>query len=207
MNIPRTHQVLAMAATLALAVGCMSQSSRFYTLNSTATRNAAPPVNIGIEVGPVTIPRVVDRPQLTLQVAPNRLEIAEFDRWAAPLNDSIARVIAADLAVQLGTTCAATSSLTHTTPTVQVAIDIQRFESQRDAAHMQGSVLIDATWLIRRADGSTVQAGCTQASEPVSGEGFEAFAAAHSRALAQISGDIAAAIRANFLPAKNAPQG
>jgi hypothetical protein len=33
------------------------------------------------------------------------------------------------------------------------------------------------------------------ASEPVTGNGFDALAAAHSRALARVSGDIAAAIR------------
>ena len=54
-------------------------------------------------VGPVSIPAEVDRPQFTVQVAPNRVAIDEFNRWAAPLNENIARVVAGDLAALLGT--------------------------------------------------------------------------------------------------------
>jgi ABC-type uncharacterized transport system auxiliary subunit len=50
--------------------------------------------------------------------------------------------------------------------------------------------------VVHKSAGGTAQSGRTIASEPVSGNGFDALAAAHSRALAKVSGDIAAAIRA-----------
>ena len=56
-----------------------------------------------VMVGPVSIPAAVDQPQFVVQVASNRVEIDEFNRWDAPLNDSIARAVAGDLTVLLGT--------------------------------------------------------------------------------------------------------
>ena len=47
-----------------------------------------------------------------------------------------------------------------------------------------------------QAAGGPNSLGTHVAREPVQGDGFDALAAAHSRALAQLSGDIAAAIRA-----------
>ena len=44
---------------------------------------------------------------------------------------------------------------------------------------------------------ATTRSGRTVAREAVQGEGFDALAAAHSRALAKMSADIAAAIRAS----------
>jgi hypothetical protein len=41
-----------------------------------------------------------------------------------------------------------------------------------------------------------VRSGRTVAREPAQGDGFDALAAAHSRALAKVSSDIATAIRA-----------
>jgi hypothetical protein len=51
-------------------------------------------------------------------------------------------------------------------------------------------------WVVCFPAGATAQSGRTIASEPVSDESYDALAAAHSRALAKVSSDIAAAIRA-----------
>ena len=100
----RISRLLSIALVAAVAAGCASSPpTRFYTLSSTASADGAPPVHGGILVGPVTIPAAVDRPQFVVQVAPNQVEIEDFDRWAAPLDDSIGRVVAGDLAVLLGT--------------------------------------------------------------------------------------------------------
>jgi uncharacterized lipoprotein YmbA len=48
-------------------------------------------------VGPVSVPASVDQPEFVVQVAPNRVEVDEFNRWATPLNDAIAQVVAGDL--------------------------------------------------------------------------------------------------------------
>lgn len=185
-----TH-FIAFAIIATAAAGCASAPSRFYTLNSTATGDGSPDANYAVAVGPVTVPASVDHPQFTVQVAPNRVEVDEFNRWAGPLDDNIAQVIAGDLAVLLGTPQVATVPLANFKPAYQVTIDVQRFESVPGK-----SVLVEAVWVVHKSAGGTAQSGRTVASEPVSGNGFDALAAAHSRALAKVSGDIAAAIRA-----------
>jgi uncharacterized lipoprotein YmbA len=188
----RIGYLISIVFIAATAAGCSTSApSRFYALDSTATADSTPATHVAIMVGPVTIPASVDQPEFVVQVAPNRVEVDEFNRWVAPLNDAIARAVAGNLVVLLGTPQVATAQLANFAPDYAVTIDVQRFESiQGDAA------LVEAVWTVRKtADGET-RSGRTVAHEPVQGQGFDALAAAHSRAIAKLSVDIAAAIRA-----------
>jgi uncharacterized lipoprotein YmbA len=175
------------------SVGCgPSATARFYTLNSTATAQGAPATSYAVVVGPVSIPGAVDRPQFVVQVTQNRVVIEEFNRWAAPLDEGIARVVAGDLTVLLGTSQVTTVPLPPGfIPAYQVTIGVERFESVPGKG-----VLVDASWVVRRSAGGSARMGRTVASDTAEGEGFDTLAAAHSRALAKVSGDIAVAIRA-----------
>ena len=128
---------------------------------------------------------------MVLQVASNRVELDEFDRWAAPLNDSIARAVAGNLAVLLGTPDVAVAPMANFRPTYTVAIEVQRFEATRGTG-----TLLDALWTVSPTAGGAARPGRTVARETVTGDGVDALAAAHSSAIAQMSGEIAAAIRA-----------
>ena len=174
-----------------IAAGCATAPSRFYTLDATATPDGSPPAPYAVLVGPVSVPASVDRPEFVVQVAPNRVDIDEFNRWAAPLNDSIARAVAGDLAVLLGTPDVTAGPLANFKPTYRVTLDVQRFESIQGQA-----VLVEAVWAVHKTAGGDTRSGRTIAREPVQGDSFDALAAAHSRALAKVSSDIAAAIRA-----------
>jgi len=190
------HITHLLVITIAVSVAsCASAPSRFYTLNSTVTGEGAPAANYGVVVGPVSVPAVVDRPQFAVQVAANRVELDEFNRWAAPLSDNIARVVTEDLVVLLGTPHVATAPLANFDATYRVTIDVQRFESLRSVARQNEAVLIEAVWVVRKASGGVARSGRTVAREPAQGADFATLAAAHSRALAKVSGDIAAAIR------------
>ncbi len=185
----RIAQLLSIA--LVAVAGCSTAPSRFYSLSSTATADGTPATSVAVMVGPVTIPASVDQPEFVVQVAPNRVDVDEFNRWVAPLNDAIARAVAGDLVVLLGTPDVASAQLANFTPDYRVTIDVQRFESiQGDAAH------VEAVWTVRKTAGGETRSGRTVAREPVQGQGFDALAAAHSRAIAKVSADIAAAIRA-----------
>ncbi len=174
-----------------LAAGCSATApSRFYTLDSTAAPGVALTAPSSVMIGSVAVPASVDQPQFVVQVAPNRVEVDEFNRWAAPLNDSIARAVAGDLAAQLGTPDVATERLTNFTPAYLVTIEVQRFESIRGQ-----TALIEAMWAVRKTANGETRSGRTIAREAVQGDSFDALAAGHSRALATVSGDIAATIR------------
>jgi uncharacterized lipoprotein YmbA len=181
---------LCCLAVIALTA-CASAPSRFYTLASTATADGVAPASYGVLVGPVTVPASVDRPEMVVQVTPNRVDVDEFNRWAAPLDDGIARAVAGDLAALLGTPDVAVAPLPNFNAAYRVTIDVQRFESVQEQ-HVQ----IDAVWAVQTTAGGQTRSGRTVARETVQGEGFDALAAAHSRALARMSEDIAATIRA-----------
>jgi len=182
---------LVLFAFVALfAAGCTSAPSKFYTLNSTAKGDGKSQANYTIAVGSVSIPLEVDRPQFTIQASANRIEIDEFNRWAEPLNSNIARVIARDLAVLLGTPRVTAVIMPYFDAAYRVTIDIQRFESIPGK-----SAQIEAVWVVRKSSGGKSVSGHTVAFEPVEDSSLDALAAAHSRALAKISSDIAGAIR------------
>jgi len=191
--------MLSLAVVAAAASGCGTTApSRFYTLDATAAADGAAPVATAIMVGPVSVPAAVDRPQFVVQAAPNRVEVDEFNRWAAPLNDSIAQAVAGDLVKLLGTPQVAAGPLANFAPAYRVTIEVQRFDSVPGQA-----ALLEAVWTVRRTADAVTRTGRTVARAPVQGGGFDALAAAHSRALAKMSGDIAAAIRAE---AEDRPQ-
>jgi len=196
-----TLLAVGLAAT---GVACgTSAPSKFYTLRSTAGPDNGPPVHSSVMVGPVTVPASVDRLELVVQVAPNRVEIDEFNRWAAPLDTSIARTIAGDLTTLLETPDVAAWPMANFNPAYRVTIDVQQFQSVP-----KQEVLIDAVWTVRKAAGGDTRAGRTIARETVRGTDYDAIAAAYSRALSQVSADIAAAIRTEAEPKPSpTPQG
>ncbi len=191
MTARRITQLISIALAAALAAGCSTAPSRFYSLASTATADGTPSTPATVAVGPVTIPASVDQPEFVVQVAPNRVEVDEFNRWVAPLNDAVARAVAGDLVVLLGTPDVATAQLANFTPDYRVTIDVQRFESVQGQA-----ATVEAVWTVRKTADGVTRSGRTVAREPVQGQGFDALAAAHSQALTKLSADIAAAIRA-----------
>src|ERR1700732_5486535 len=99
----RTVRLIWITMVAVAACGCSTTPARFYTLDPTASPDGAPAAHMAVAVGPVTVPASVDQPEFVVQVASNRVELDEFNRWAAPLNDSIARAVAGNLVVLLGT--------------------------------------------------------------------------------------------------------
>jgi len=187
----RIAQFVSIALIAMAAAGCSTAPSRFYSLSSTSTTDGTPATAVSVLVGPVTIPAAVDQPEFVVQVSANRVDVDEFNRWVAPLGDGIARAVAGDLVVLLGTPQVATQQLANFNPDYRVTIDVQQFES------IQGNAaVIQAVWTVRRTSNGETRSGRTDAREPVQEQGFDALAAAHSQAIARVSADIAAAIRA-----------
>jgi uncharacterized lipoprotein YmbA len=183
--------VVSIALVGLVLAGCgASAPAKFYTFQSNATSDGLPPASYGVVVAQVSVPAVVDRPQFVVQVAPNRVEIDEFNRWAAPLGETIADAVATDLGVRLGTPNVATAMRASFAPTYRVTIDIQRFDSIAGEA-----AVVEAVWAVTTVASGRTLSGRTTARERVQDDGFDALAAAHSRALTQLTHEIATAIR------------
>jgi uncharacterized lipoprotein YmbA len=186
----RPDSRLVLFALMAACAGCASPRSNFYTLTSTA-HEAAAGADYSVAVGPVSIPAAVDRPQIVVQLAPNRVAFEEFDRWASPLQDAIARAVAGNLSAMLGTPHVTVGSQTRAAGArYRVAIDVLRFESAPGEA-----ATLDAVWTVRSTKDGTTRSGRTTAREPVPDREVATLVAAHSKALGRLSADLAGAIR------------
>nr|WP_241019105.1 PqiC family protein [Paraburkholderia sp. Tr-20389] len=177
---------------IALLAGCASPRSNFYTLSPDSTlESAGAPLSVSVVVGPVTIPELVDRPQLVTRVSGNEVRLNEFARWGEPLKSGVADVIAADLTRLLGSKQVSVSSQTVAgTEACRVRVDIVQFDSMPGEA-----VAVDALWTVRVTGRTALLTGRSTVREPLQGADDAALVAAHSRALAAVSRDIAAAIR------------
>jgi uncharacterized lipoprotein YmbA len=185
------YRVALVTVALALAGCAGSPPSSFYTLSATAVATApASAPSYGVSVGPVILPDTVDRPQLVLQLSANQIAIDEFHRWAEPLASGLAQAVAEDLRRLLGTgQVVAAPAATGKTPEYRVTLNVLRFESE-----LGDRAAIDVLWTINDASGNALRSGRTRVSEPA-GSGYDALVAAHSKALARLAEDVAAALR------------
>ena len=187
------RHLIALAAVCALAAfaaACASPASRFYTLNA-ATTPAATSSDLSVVVGPVSVPAVVDRPEIVVSAGPNQVRLDEFNRWASPLQNNISRVVAENLVAMLGTPRVTLFPQTLSADAgYRAAIEVQSFDSAPGKA-----AVLDAVWTVRRTKDGRTETGRTTVREAVQENGYDALAAAHSRAVARLSRDIADAVR------------
>ena len=187
-RLARCAIVFALAA---LAAGCASPPSRFYTLSATAAPGASAS-KLTVAVGPVSVPAAVDQPQIVVSTGANQVTFDDFNRWASPLQDNIARVVADNLVALLGTPRVTLFPQTLSADVeYRVQIEVRNFESAPGK-----SASMDAVWNVRRTRDGKSETGRTSVREAVPESGYDALAAAHSRAMARLSQDIADAVRA-----------
>ncbi len=188
MRVPAPLVVLcALAAAWA---GCATPRSAHYVLNPLASASPMT-ADYAVSVGPVSVPEIVDRPQIVVRAGPHQVFFDEFHRWGTPLADDIARVVAENLGRLLGTSRVSA----HPRPEgadvrYRVRVDVAAFESAPGEA-----AALDAAWVVTDTRDGAVRRGRSGAREEAREGGYPALAAAHSRALEKLSVDIAAAIR------------
>ena len=175
---------------VALICGCASVAPQLYTLSPTAVPSGDAS-DLAVTVGPVSVPEAVDRPQIVSNFTPNQLRVDEFNRWASPLKNDIARMVAENLAVILGSPYVSVfPQSVSVAPSYRVAIDVVRFEFAPGSEARLG-----ALWSVRSTADGRSRTGATTLAEPIKESSPAAMVAAHSRMLGGLSVDIAAAIR------------
>jgi uncharacterized protein len=183
--------VFAAVWAVVFAAGCASTPAKFYTLSPSAAPAAkadVAPSKLTIVVGPITIPAIVDMPQIVVSNGANQVSQQQFNLWAAPLRNNISQVVCANLSSLLGTSTV--SSVLAVDADYRVAIDVQTFESAPG-----DSATLSAMWSVRRVKDGKTQMGRTTVREASTEKSYQALAAAHSRALSRLSSDIAEQIR------------
>jgi len=181
--------------------GCGSSPTRLFVL-SADTAKSDPPATAGtaIGVGPISLPKYLDHPQIVTGTATNSLNQAEFDQWGGELNDNITRVLATNLANLLGTDRVWLYPWDVGIPVeYQVTANVMNFEQRAD-----GTVVLDVFWtLVNARDGRLLlmrrgiyrQSGAAPVTGTSDAGAYNAVAAAMSRDLAAFSRDVADAIQ------------
>jgi uncharacterized protein len=188
--------VVPLGASLIVG-GCASQPSRFYLLSAVPNTETASLEMSGqqgptIGVGPVTLPRYVDRPQIVTRTSPYELKVAEFDRWAEALDTNFTRVLAENLSILLPTARVVMSPWPRAIPIdYQVTVDVTHFLSQ-----VGGDSLLIADWTLFKGEGQdALTSGRSRFSASPGGQDYAAIVAAMSQTVASLSREIATAVR------------
>jgi len=178
--------------------GCgRSPQTTFYTLSplvneATVVTPAAP----ALAVASVTLPELVDRPQLVVPDTGATVVILESHRWAEPLKATIPRLLAENISRLTGAdqVTAWPQHASHNAD-YRLFVDLQRFEV------VGSSVVIDALWQLRSTkDGATPLSGRAKITESLAASGYEAIIDGYNRALAALSREIAQLLKG--LPSK-----
>ncbi|BFR48919.1 PqiC family protein [Nitratidesulfovibrio sp. HK-II] len=193
--MPSLALLLALLACLLLA-GCAGSSAatRFYLLSPPAGGSArvlpvAPQARVA--VGPVNVASYLDRPQIVTREGDGvRLGLAEFDRWAEPLAESLPRVLAEDVSRSLGGEHVLVfPGVKADDADIRVTVDVIRLDGS-----LGGTVVLDAWWALLDRSGATLRRGRMVERRPA-GDDYAALVTAQSGLTAALADTVAAAVR------------
>ena len=184
-----------------LTAGCSlttSRPTRFYLLtpmdrSERLEQIAGDKLDLALGVGPITIPPYLDRPQIVTRLDANRLDMAEFEQWAEPLQDSVARILTENLSRLLSTHQVEMFPWRRSARfNYQVVVTLLQFESIGI-----GETALTARWvLLNEAEAEEGLRNTFRVTVPREAEDYASIVETMSAALSQLSRDIAVAIRA-----------
>jgi len=189
MNKPALKIVFVSALLLSTLTACStSPAPNLYiiepmtTLASTRIDN-----DLSIGVGPVTLPAHLDRKEIVTHDQRYRVNSAEFDRWAEPLDHNITNALAENLSVLIPSDRVIAypwDSAHNFDFTVQVRVITF-------GANPNGEVVLSASWAIY--DAANAPSGLTKKryAVPRRGNDMVTLVAAMSQTIEQLSRDIA----------------
>ena len=190
--------VCAVGLVTILLGGCgRSQTTRFYVITPAhrpgdvlSEQSLGKQLVLGI--GPIGFPEYLDRPQIAGRANGNRLTLAEFDRWAEPLESGFSRVLAENLSALLSTDRTLLFPWKSTERIdYRIMVNVTRFDG------IPGDeVSLIARWTLLDPDENELAAPKrTRIAVPTLQAGYEGVVSAMSEAVAKLSLDIVVAIR------------
>ncbi len=191
----RLTGLLACAVLLVASIGCTSSGeTRLYVLTPVSGVETPPGGSSArlpaVGLHPVGLPEHLDRPQIVTRAGENMLQLAEFDHWAAPLQENLTRVLAANLSLQVPADRVAVFPWTRDSGIdYEVRVDVTRFEGA-----LGGASLLVARWVVSGPGGKDILATGTSSHTEPAGGSYASLVAAQSRLLAALGRDIATAV-------------
>ena len=189
--LSRVGLVLALALS-----GCSfgkSPPSHFYVLNA---QEDAPPQPadhaLVLRITHIGLPRYLDRFEIVTPSGRNELKLADFHRWAEPLEEGIARVLAENLAQQLPSGFIAHPWPPSRAASHHLAVDVERFD-----ATLGGEAHLAVRWWVMDDTGRKLlveHRSEFRRAAPETDE-YDALVGAMSALLADLSQEIAAELK------------
>lgn len=188
-------QLFSLLMVSSLASGCLRATPPpdYYTLAVLAPSEAAASPAFDLRLGVVlkAFPEALERMQIVTRDG-FRVGLSDQHRWAAPLRQESERVLATNLGRRLGPERVAVAPWpSYFSPNRRLLVEILQFEGA-----LCGEFELQARWVLTDGAGKVVQLQRTSMVREVAEcSGYPDYVAAQSRALAQLSGEIAAALK------------
>ncbi len=157
------------------------------------SKRGSPAQNAVIGIGPVTMADYLDQSDLVTRTSDNQLLKAEYDRWAGSFKDDFINILAEDIGFLVPTERIYLYPWRGSvTIGYQVALEVIRCDGRLGEA-----AYLVARWrLFGGPEKVLLKMSRSSIREPVTGPDYAALVAAQSRAVAKLSQEIAAAIKA-----------
>jgi uncharacterized lipoprotein YmbA len=186
---------LAICVAIFILTGCRSATSpiEFYALTPLigapeADKAAGLGDGVAVGVGPLQMPKIIDRPQIVSRTGLNRINVDEFHRWAGSIYEDFLTVLAMNLSSLLKTNwVAAYPWEEYFDPDYRVYMEVNQFDGR-----LGEYALLNVTWTITgRQPGDVLRVRNSVIKETVQSADYEDFVAAESRILAALSREMA----------------
>jgi uncharacterized protein len=189
----KRRSTLLPIVVLLLATACGSAPTQFYTLTPMTGRAAASAsAGPSVGVGPVELPKALNRPQIMTRKGQNEFALAELDQWAEPLDENFTQVLAENIA-----TLPPTQRMTvypwdrSKEIDYQVVVKVLRFDRNQG-----GDAVLKVRWALKSpSNNHELLARETSYTERPAGEDYKTTGESMNRLLADFSRDVAAALR------------
>ncbi|HNX31983.1 MAG TPA: PqiC family protein [Holophaga sp.] len=187
----RTPSLACLGLLLLGACRSPSPEAVFHTLSplaSAAEKPFSPKGLLALEIMPVEVPELLQRPQVVLADGGDGHRLSPVHRWGNSLEKDMQRVLVENLASTLEGVVVVPSPLGEQAGAAcRVSLDVHQCEGAPG-----GTLRFRATWMATRSDtGRMVLFRRVDLAEPVAGNGIEDLVAAHNRVLAEVGREIA----------------
>jgi uncharacterized protein len=178
----------------ALLSACASTPTNFYTLEAQSRAPAVSTSGVAkrlIGIGPLSMPALLDRRGIVTRSENNSVHIAEFDLWAAPLQNNVLTVISKNVAtLQPSAIVRAYPWSVYGSVDYRVIIDITRFDTQPDKW-----ANLEANWAIMEEKNHTIiNNGQTKLQQPLNGNSYSIAVQALNKLLSEFSQQLSLAL-------------
>jgi len=188
------HKASLFAASLCFLVACAGNKrpTQFYLLKSLKVGDLQQQPGITgsvIGIGPVSLPKYLDRPQIVTFTGDFTISISEFHQWAEPLQNNFIRVLMENLSALLPNSqfesypWKSSARVNH-----HISVSIDHFDLNPESA------LLVAHWAIKTGTDGTQQNHNARIEKPIPDAQHKSKVSALSKLIALLSTEIAESI-------------